>query len=295
MQVFVNFIMDGLNLGSVYALVALGYTMVYGIAKMLNFAHGDVIMVGGYTIYIVFLQKDMGIAAAVIASVLICSVLGFVIEKLAYRPLRNATPLSVLITAIGVSYLLQNIALLTFTSELKLISSFIKLPTFNVGPVRIEGISVLIWITTLVIMVSLNNFIQKTKTGKAMLAVSEDRGAAQLMGIDVNKTISITFLIGSALAGLASALYIAKYQKIEPYTGSVFGIKAFAAAVFGGIGSIPGAALGGILIGLIEALAIGYLPDSIRPASDGVAFAILIIMLVLKPSGMLGKTKIEKV
>ncbi|HPU66495.1 MAG TPA: branched-chain amino acid ABC transporter permease [Clostridiales bacterium] len=295
MQVFFNFVMDGLNLGSVYALVALGYSMVYGIAKMLNFAHGDIIMVGGYAIYVMFLQKDLGIAAAVVASVIVCSLLGIIIEFLAYRPLRNASPLSVLITAIGVSYLLQNIALLTFTSELKLISSFIKLPTFYVGPVRIDGVSILIWITTLAIMVALNYFIQNTKTGKAMLAVSEDRGAAQLMGIDVNKTITITFFIGSALAGLASVLYIAKYQKIEPYTGSVFGIKAFSAAVFGGIGSIPGVALGGILIGLIEALAIGYLPDTLRPASDGVAFAILIIMLVLKPSGILGKTKIEKV
>jgi branched-chain amino acid transport system permease protein len=224
-----------------------------------------------------------------------CAVLGFVIEKLAYKPLRHATPLSVLITAIGVSYLLQNLALLIFGTNRQFIVKFIDVGSFDLFGVSVSGISVIIWVTTIVIMLGLYTFIKKTKLGRAMLAVSEDKGAAQLMGINVNRTISITFVIGSALAGVASILYSAKYLNVDPYTGSLFGIKAFAAAVFGGIGSIPGAMIGGLLIGLIEALTASYLPFNLNAASDGFAFVILIIMLVLKPAGLLGKKSTEKV
>lgn len=295
MEAFFNTLMDGLSLGSVYALVALGYTMVYGIAKMLNFAHGDVIMVGGYTIFVMLTQFNMSMPVAVIMAIIVCALLGFTVEKLAYKPLRKASPLAVLITAIGVSYLLQNLALLKFTSEFKVITSFINIKPLKIGSITIPGIAILILLVTAVIMIALTLFINKTKMGSAMLAVSEDKGAAELMGVNVNRTISITFIIGSALAGIASVLYVAKYKQIDPYTGAMFGIKAFAAAVFGGIGSIPGAMLGGILIGLIESFTVGYLPATISPASDGFAFAILIIMLVLKPSGLLGKKTIEKV
>lgn len=295
MQVLISTIIDGLNLGSVYALVALGYSMVYGIAKMLNFAHGDVIMVGIYAIFVCLQMSFLPIWVSMLICVIICALLGFTVEKLAYKPLRNSSPLSVLITAIGVSYLLQNVALLIFKSDRKFLQKFIDLGNLTIGEIEIPKISFVIWGTTIVIMVALNIFIKNTKMGRAMLAVSEDRGAAQLMGVNVNSTISLTFVIGSALAGVAAILYAAKYKNVDPYTGSVFGIKAFAAAVFGGIGSIPGALIGGFSLGLIEALTIGFLPDSLSAASDGVAYALLIIMLILKPSGLLGKKKIEKV
>ncbi|MGI6279531.1 MAG: branched-chain amino acid ABC transporter permease [Acutalibacteraceae bacterium] len=295
MQQFIMTVIDGINLGSVYALVALGYTMVYGIAKMLNFAHGDVIMVGAYTIVVFISQLSLSVPLAMALCVAFCAVLGFVVEKLAYKPLRQASPLTVLITAIGVSYLLQNLALLFFGPNRKFIVKFINVGSFELFGVSVSGISVIIWITTIVIMLGLYTFIKKTKIGRAMLAVSEDKGAAQLMGINVNRTISITFIIGSAMAGIASILYSAKYLNVDPYTGSLFGIKAFAAAVFGGIGSIPGAMIGGLFIGLIEALTASYLPDNLNAASDGFAFVILIIMLVLKPAGLLGKNFTEKV
>ncbi len=295
MQQFIMTLIDGINLGSVYALVALGYTMVYGIAKMLNFAHGDIIMVGAYTIVVFITRLSISVPLAMILCVAFCALLGFVVEKLAYKPLRHATPLSVLITAIGVSYLLQNLALLIFGTNRQFIVRFIDVGNFNLFGVSVSGISVIIWVTTIVIMIGLYTFIKKTKLGRAMLAVSEDKGAAQLMGINVNRTISITFVIGSALAGVASILYSAKYLNVDPYTGSLFGIKAFAAAVFGGIGSIPGAMIGGLLIGLIEALTASYLPFNLNAASDGFVFVILIIMLVLKPTGLLGKKNTEKV
>ena len=295
MQMLISTIIDGLNLGSVYALVALGYSMVYGIAKMLNFAHGDVIMVGIYAIFVCLQMSFLPVWLTMIICVLVCALLGFTVEKLAYKPLRDATPLSVLITAIGVSYLLQNVALLIFKSDRKFLQKFIDLGTIEIGGIEIPAISLVIWGTTLVIMIALDIFIKNTKMGRAMLAVSEDKGAAQLMGVNVNSTISLTFVIGSALAGVAAILYAAKYKNVDPYTGSVFGIKAFAAAVFGGIGSIPGALIGGFSLGLIEALTIGFLPDRFSAASDGVAYALLIIMLILKPSGLLGKKKIEKV
>lgn len=295
MQMLISTIIDGLNLGSVYALVALGYSMVYGIAKMLNFAHGDVIMVGIYSIFVCLNMNTLPIPVTMLICVVVCAVLGFTVEKLAYKPLRGATPLSVLITAIGVSYLLQNIALLIFKSDRKFLQSFMNFGKISIGEIEIPGISLVIWGTTIVIMVALDLFIKNTSMGRAMLAVSEDKGAAQLMGVNVNRTISLTFIIGSALAGVAAILYAAKYQNVDPYTGSVFGIKAFAAAVFGGIGSIPGAMIGGFTLGLIESLAIGFLPTSLVAASDGVAYALLILMLVLKPSGLLGKKRVEKV
>ena len=295
MQMLISTIIDGLNLGSVYALVALGYSMVYGIAKMLNFAHGDVIMVGIYSIFVCLNANVLPVPVTMLVCVVVCALLGFVVEKLAYKPLRSSSSLSVLITAIGVSYLLQNVALLIFKSDRKFLQSFIELGSLKLGEIEIPLISFVIWGTTLIIMFALDIFIKKTSMGRAMLAVSEDKCAAQLMGVNVNRTISITFIIGSALAGVAAILYAAKYQNVDPYTGSVFGIKAFAAAVFGGIGSIPGAMIGGFTLGLIEALTIGFLPDSLAAASDGVAYALLIIMLILKPSGLLGKKRIEKV
>lgn len=295
MQILFTTIIDGLNLGSVYALVALGYSMVYGIAKMLNFAHGDVIMVGIYSIFVCLNMACLPAPVAMIVCVVICAALGFVVEKLAYKPLRQSSSLSVLITAIGVSYLLQNVALLIFKSDRKFLQSFFDLGKVSVGSLEIPVISLVIWGTTIVIMIALDLFIKKTSIGRAMLAVSEDKGAAQLMGVNVNRTISLTFVIGSALAGIAAVLYAAKYQNVDPYTGSVFGIKAFAAAVFGGIGSIPGAMIGGFSRGLIEALTIGFLPDQMSAVSDGVAYGLLILMLILKPSGLLGKKHIEKV
>lgn len=295
MAQFILTLIDGLNLGSVYALVALGYTMVYGIAKMLNFAHGDVIMVGAYTIVVCISQLSLSVPLTILLCIMICSVLGFTVEKLAYKPLRQASPLTVLITAIGVSYLLQNIALSIFGTNRRFINKFIHVGNIEFADVTISGISIIIWVTTIAIMIGLYLFIKKTKMGSAMLAVSEDKGAAQLMGVNVNRTISVTFIIGSALAAIASVLYSAKYLNVDPYTGTLFGIKAFAAAVFGGIGSIPGAMIGGVLIGVIEAMMSSYLPNNLNPASDGFAFVILIIMLVLKPSGLLGKVRVEKV
>jgi hypothetical protein len=292
-------LIDGLNLGSVYALVALGYTMVYGIAKMLNFAHGDVIMVGAYTIFVCMTTFNLPIWLTFIICIVICSLLGFTVEKLAYKPLRGSSPLAVLITAIGVSYFLQNAALLFANTQYNMDKQFFT-PFLNLGQIKfqnviISGVDILIWVTTAAIMVIMMIFIKKTKTGRAMLAVSEDKGAAQLMGVNVNRTISITFIIGSALAAIASILFAAKYQFVESTMGSLFGIKAFAAAVFGGIGSIPGAVIGGLIIGIVEAVTSAFLPSSVNAASDGFAFIILIIMLVLKPAGLLGKQTTEKV
>ena len=298
MQTFISTLIDGLCLGSLYALVALGYSMVYGIAKMLNFAHGDVIMVGIYTLFVA--MSALGTSPAMIAlsaliMIVFCAILGFAIEKLAYKPLRQASPLAVLITAIGVSYLLQNIALLVFGTRQQKVPSYFNFGSIYIGGVQIELLSVVILAVTIVMMVALSLFINKTKLGSAMLAVSEDKGAAQLMGINVNATISLTFVIGSALAGVGALLYAAKTPWVGPYTGSVFGIKAFAAAVFGGIGSIPGAMIGGVLIGIIEAMMNVFLPDFLSNASDGFAYLVLIIMLVIKPSGLLGQKRIEKV
>ncbi len=289
---FIEQVINGLSLGSIYALIALGYTMVYGICKMLNFAHGDVIMVGAYAISVAMSNLGMNPILAIVFSMVICSILGITIEKIAYKPLRNASPLSVLITAIGVSYFLQNSALLIFGSKQKSVESAVNIPSVELGGITISGTAILTLSVTIVVMITLTWFIKHTITGKAMLAVSEDKGAAQLMGINVNRTISTTFLIGSALAAVAGVLFVSTYGFVGPYTGSLPGIKAFVAAVLGGIGNIPGAMLGGILLGLIESLSKAYISTAL---SDAIVFSVLIVVLLFKPSGLLGKKKTEKV
>ena len=289
---FIQTLLSGLSLGSIYALIALGYTMVYGIAKMLNFAHGDVIMIGAYAGIVVVSQLGLPPVAAIVLSVVICALLGMLIEFLAYKPLRQAPPLSVLITAIGVSYFLQNIALLIFGSQQKAYPTLIEMTSFQVGEVTVNGGTVLTLCVTAVIMLVLTFFINKTKLGKAMRAVSEDKGAAALMGISVNRTITLTFAIGSALAAFASIFYGMTYVYIKPTTGAMPGIKAFTAAVFGGIGSIPGAMLGGILLGMIEQFSKTYISTL---WADAIVFGVLVLVLVVKPTGLLGKKISEKV
>ena len=289
---FLNYLVSGLSLGSVYAIIALGYTMVYGIAKMLNFAHGDVIMVGAYVCFFAFTRYGLNPFISVILAMLVCTCLGIVIEKLAYKPLRAAPSLAVLITAIGVSYLLQNLALLFWSSNPKVFNSIIPNESLNLGGLTVSYITILTIAVCIVIMIVLTTFINKTKLGKAMRAVSEDKGAAQLMGIDVNTTISVTFAIGSGLAAIAGVLLCSAYPNLTPTTGSMPGIKAFTAAVFGGIGSIPGAFLGGLMLGVIENLAKAYISTQI---SDAIVFGVLIIVLLVKPAGLLGKRAQEKV
>ena len=289
---FLSTLISGLSLGSIYALIALGYTMVYGIAKMLNFAHGDVIMVGAFTVIVVVNSMGLPAVAGIIASVLICVVMGVLIERIAYKPLRSSPPLSVLITAIGVSYFLQSVALLIFGSTQLSFPKVFSLPAYHFGELTITGESVETLVVTTVIMVALTLFINKTKIGKAMRAVSEDRDAAELMGISVNRTITITFAIGSALAAVAGIFFGATYGFIGPYSGSMPGIKAFVAAVFGGIGSIPGAMLGGILLGIIENVAKAYISTEL---SDAIVFGVLVLVLFFKPTGLLGKKINEKV
>ena len=285
-------LISGLSLGSIYALIALGYTMVYGIAKMLNFAHGDVIMVGAYSGIVAVAQMGLSPWVTVIVSIVVCAVLGVVIEFCAYKPLRQAPPLSVLITAIGVSYLLQNAALLIFGSQQMAYPTLVKLPGFSAGGVQVDGITVLTLAVTATLMAALTLFIDRTRLGKAMRAVSEDKDAATLMGISVDGTITLTFAIGSALAAFASLFYGMTYVYIKPTTGAMPGIKAFTAAVFGGIGSIPGAMLGGILLGLIEQMSKTYISTL---WADAIVFAVLVVVLVVKPTGLLGKPMQEKV
>lgn len=292
MAQFFQTLISGLSLGSIYALIALGYTMVYGIAKMLNFAHGDIIMIGAYAGIVVVGSIGLPPALAIVLSIVICAGLGVLIETLAYKPLRQAAPLSVLITAIGVSYFLQNIALLIFGSQQKAYPTLAKIPSITIGSVTMDGISLLTLVLTAVIMLVLTFFVNKTKLGKAMRAVSEDKGAAELMGISVNKTITLTFAIGSALAAFASIFYGMTYVYIKPTTGSMPGIKAFTAAVFGGIGSIPGAMLGGILLGIIEQFSKTYISTL---WADAIVFAVLVVVLIVKPTGLLGKQIMEKV
>ena len=291
---FINYLINGVSLGSVYAIIALGYTMVYGIAKMLNFAHGDVIMVGAYVSFCATSYLGLPGWASVILSCAVCTVLGVLIEGLAYKPLRQAGPLAVLITAIGVSYLLQNVALLIFGSNARQFTSVVNVPSLKLagGALSISGVTLVTIITCIVIMVALTTFINKTRVGQAMLAVSEDTGAATLMGINVNSTIAITFAIGSALAAIAGALLCSAYPSLTPYTGSMPGIKAFVAAVFGGIGSIPGALIGGVLLGVIENLSKAYISSQL---SDAIVFAVLIVVLLVRPTGILGKKITEKV
>lgn len=289
---FLAQLVNGLSLGSIYALIALGYTMVYGICKMLNFAHGDVIMVGAYTLSIAMSTLHFPPYLAISVSMLVCAVLGVTIERIAYKPLRQASPLAVLITAIGVSYFLQSLALLIFGSTQRKVESAINVGLIHIGDFAISGNAVVTLLLTIVLMVGLTWFINHTMTGKAMLAVSEDKGAAQLMGVNVNKTIAVTFLIGSALAAVAGVLYIASYGYVGPYTGSMPGIKAFVAAVLGGIGSVPGAMLGGILLGIIESLSKAYISTQL---ADAIVFGVLIVVLLVKPTGLLGKKVTEKV
>ena len=282
---------NGLGLGGIYAMIALGYTMVYGIAKMLNFAHGDIIMVGGYTI-LVFMNATGNPILATALAVVFCVLLGIAVERLAYKPLRGASPLAVLITAIGVSYLLQSLALIIFGSA----SRMIALPNFGVvtvGGMRIQGYTLFTLVCTVVVCTALTFFIKFTRLGKAMLAVSEDRGAAQLMGINVNMIITLTFVIGSALASLAGLCILLKAPSIGSTFGSMPGIKAFTAAVIGGIGSIPGAMLGGILLGVVESFCNKI--AVIAPYTDAIEFGILIIILLIRPTGFLGKKRREKV
>ena len=291
---FLSYLINGISLGSVYAIIALGYTMVYGIARMLNFAHGDIIMVGGFTVFTIVTTMGGSPVVGILASVVVCTVLGVTIERVAYRPLRDASPLAVLITAIGVSYLLQNVALLIFGSNARQFTSVITVPALKLagGKLSISSVTIVTILSCIVIMAALMTFINKTKMGQAMLAVSEDRGAATLMGINVNRTISVTFAIGSALAAVAGVLLCSAYPSLSPYTGSMPGIKAFVAAVFGGIGSIPGAFIGGILLGIIENLAKAYISSQL---SDAMVFSVLIIVLLVRPTGILGKKMTEKV
>ncbi len=285
-------LISGLNLGAIYALIALGYTMVYGIAKMLNFAHGDIIMIGAYSVIVTVANLHLPGLLSVVVAVGVCALLGITIEFFAYKPLRGSSPLAVLITAIGVSYFLQNLALIIFGSEQIVFPSIIKIPNVSIGQIEISGITLLTLSVTAVIMIALTLFINLSLTGKAMRAVSEDKPAAELMGINVNKTISVTFAIGSALAAVASIFFGLTYVYIKPTTGAMPGIKAFTAAVFGGIGSVPGAMLGGILLGIIEQFSKAY----ISPMwADAIVFGVLILVLVLKPSGLLGKKISEKV
>ena len=289
---FLSFLISGLSLGSIYAIIALGYTMVYGIAKMLNFAHGDVIMVGSYICFFAIMRYNLPPVVGVILAMIVCTVLGMVIERAAYKPLRQAPSLAVLITAIGVSYFLQNGALLLWSSNPKVFPSVIGNGKLQLGSLTITYVTLLTVVVCLVIMTALTWFTGNTKKGKAMRACSEDKGAAQLMGIDVNSTISMTFAIGSGLAAIAGVLLCSAYPTLVPTTGSMPGIKAFTAAVFGGIGSIPGAFLGGLLLGVIETFAKAYISTQL---SDAVVFSVLIIVLLVRPAGLLGKVVNEKV
>ena len=292
---FISYLKDGINLGSIYAIIALGYTMVYGIAKMLNFAHGDVIMVGAFVILTAITRRGMSPVLAVVISIIFCTILGVVVEKVAYRPLRKASSnLAVLITAIGVSYLLQNLALLIFGADAKSFVNVINVPSLELfgGQLVIKGVTIVTVIACIIIMVGLTLFVQKTKPGRAMQAVSEDRDAAQLMGVNVNATISLTFAIGSGLAAIAGLLLCSAYPTLTPYTGAMPGIKAFVAAVFGGIGSIPGAMVGGILLGIIEIFGRAYISSQV---ADAIVFGVLIIVLLVKPTGLFGKNIQEKV
>ena len=291
---FLSFFLSGISLGSIYAIIALGYTMVYGIAKMLNFAHGDIIMVGGYVAFTAMSALNLPASVAVLLSVLFCTALGVIIEGVAYKPLRGANSLAVLITAIGVSYLLQNLALLIFGANPKSFQSVVPIRSmsFANGQLVISGETVAAIAACFLVMVVLTTFINKTRAGQAMLAVAEDKGAATLMGINVNATVAMTFAIGSALAALAGVLLCSAYPTLTPTTGAMPGIKAFVAAVLGGSGSIPGALIGGLLLGVLENLSKAYISSKL---SDAIVFSVLILVLVVRPTGILGKKMREKV
>ena len=292
MTSFFNTIINGLTLGGMYALVAIGYTMVYGIAKMINFAHGEIIMVGAYLAYVSYSLWGLPAMAAVVISIVGCSLLGVVTEKVAYKPLRNSGSLAVLITAIGVSYLLQNSFLLIFGSAAITFPSFFPKGQISFFGYTISYVAALSIVLTFVITFLLITFVNHTRIGTAMRAVSEDKGAAELMGINVNNTISITFAIGSGIGAIGGVIYGLSYSLITPYLGAMLGIKAFISAVFGGIGDIKGAMVGGLFIGLAEAFTITYISSTF---SDAVVFGILIVILLVKPTGLFGKDTREKV
>ena len=284
-------LINGLSSGGTYAMIALGYTMVYGIAKMLNFAHGDIIMVGGYVIYVTMTMMGNPLLGLFVA-VILCMLLGITIEKIAYKPLRGASPLAVLITAIGVSYLLQSSAQMIFGSSPKMLI-LADLGNLEIGTLKVPYYVIITLICSFAIMIALTIFVKFSKTGRAMIAVSEDRGAAQLMGVNVNKIIMITFAIGSALAALAGFFMLMKAPSLSNTLGAMPGIKAFTAAVIGGIGSIPGAMVGGILMGVVEA--VSFKIPAIAPYTDAIEFMILILILLVRPTGIMGKVRREKV
>ncbi len=292
---FITSLIDGLSIGSVYAVIALGYTMVYGIAKMLNFAHGDVIMVGSYVCYEMMQMSGVPTIVAILAAMLVCTIFGMTIERFAYKPLRGAGSLSVLITAIGVSYFLQNAALLIFSSNPKNFDSVVPKFSVNIGELSISGLTIVTIGVGIAIMIGLTLFVKLSKMGKAMRAVSEDKDAAELMGINVNSTIAVTFAIGSALAAVAGVLLCSKTPALDPTLGAMPGIKAFVAAVIGGIGSIPGAMIGGLLLGIVETITVSINNQTLNSLSSAVVFGILIIVLLVKPTGILGKKIQEKV
>lgn len=285
-------LINGLQSGSIYALVALGYSMVYGIIMLLNFAHGDIIMVGAYIVWLMMARFALNPIIALLAAIVGCTALGVVIEKAAYKPLRSSPRISLLITAIGISYFLENAAQLIFGANARVIPPFINAEPITVGAVSIPAEAAVTLAAAGIAMVLLNVLVKKTKMGKAMRAVSEDAGAAQLMGININNTISFTFAVGSALAGIGSVLYCCAYPKATPTMGSMLGLKAFVAAVLGGIGSIPGAMAGGFAVGIAEALVSSA---GLSEWKDGVVFAILIIVLLVKPTGLMGRPMTEKV
>ena len=288
---FIQTLISGLSLGSIYALIALGYTMVYGIAKMLNFAHGDIIMIGAYTGIITVAQMGLPPLIAVLLSILICALLGVLIEFLAYKPLRQAPPLSVLITAIGVSYFLQNLALILFGSQQKAYPTIVQLGQVTIGSVTIDGVTILTLLVTALIMVVLSFFINRTRMGTAIRAVAIDQGAARLMGINVDRVISLVFFIGAGLGGVAGVMVGTYYGQIDFTMGWSYGLKAFTAAILGGIGNIPGAMIGGLLLGVIEALGASYLAMAWK---DAIAFLVLILILIIRPTGLLGERVADK-
>lgn len=293
---FITQLFNGLQLGSIYALIALGYTMVYGIAKLINFAHGDIIMVGGYTVFLAIqmsvFKAGLPLWAAIVPAILVCTLLGIIIERIAYRPLRNSARISLLITTIGVSLFLQNLFVKIFTSSAKPVPALFPQKSINFAGMHLSFATIITIASTLILTYLLNLFVNNTKYGKSMLAVSEDYGAAELVGINVNGVMTMTFAIGSALAGVASVLYIASYPQIHPFMGSMLGIKAFTAAVLGGIGSISGAVIGGIILGIVEVLTRAYLSSAY---ADAIVFVILIVVLLVQPNGLLGKLEKEKV
>jgi branched-chain amino acid transport system permease protein len=292
MVLFLNQFINGLGIGAIYALIALGYTMVYGIVKLINFAHGDIMMVGAYTAVILMVDLSVSFPVALVVSMLVCVLIGVVIERVAYKPLRESPRICPLITAIGVSYLLENSAQLLFSANPRPFPTVLSIPPIVIGGVNISFITLLTVVVSVLLMIALQYFVMTSRTGKAMRAVSEDMGAARLMGINVNITISLTFAVGCALAAIGAMLYCIAYPSVAPTMGMMPGLKAFIAAVLGGIGLIPGAMIGGFIMGIAESLTKGFVSSQL---SDAVVYGILIIVLLFKPSGLLGKAQREKV